>query len=182
MLFHVISKLILSLWGWKIIGGVPAHVHKAVLVVAPHTSWKDFPLGLLTRSVAKIKVNYVGKSSLFSGPMGWFFRWTGGYPVERSGHAHQVEEIIQLFKTHDHFLLAIAPEGTRRKVDHLRSGFCYIAKGALVPVIRVAFNGAKKEVTFSEPALLQDDCNVEVQRLWDYYSQVPGINKERGIS
>lgn len=182
MILRWISQLILWLWGWKIKGGIPSNLHKLILVVAPHTSWKDFPLGLLTRSAAKIKVNYIGKSSLFQGPFGWFFRWTGGYPVERTGHAHQVEEIIQLFKTHAHFILAIAPEGTRKKVDHLRSGFCFIAKGADVPVVRVAFNGAKKEVTFSEPIYMQDDCAVEVQRLWDYYRQVPGIIPERGIS
>ena len=181
MVFCWLSKLILWFWGWKISGNIPPQIHKVVLVVAPHTSWKDFPLGLLTRSAARIKVNYVGKSSLFKGPFGWFFRWTGGYPVERSGHAHQVDEIIRVFQTHDHFILAMAPEGTRKKVDHLRSGFCFIAKGAHVPVIRVAFNGLKKEVSFSEPYYLVEDCPTEVQRLWEYFRNIPGINPERGI-
>jgi 1-acyl-sn-glycerol-3-phosphate acyltransferase len=42
-----LSLWILKLFGWKIINEIPAGLKKYIVAVAPHTSWKDFFLGLL---------------------------------------------------------------------------------------------------------------------------------------
>ena len=47
--------------------------------------------------------------------------------------------------------MAIAPEGTRKKVTELKTGFYYIAMKANVPIIPVAFDFGKKEVRLGQP-------------------------------
>lgn len=106
---------------------------KFVIAVIPHTSSWDFPLGLLVRSVMDIDVKYLGKDSLFKGPFGGLFRWLGGYPVDRSKNNNFVDTVIDIFKREEKFSTAIAPEGTRKKVDQLKTGFYYIAKGRVFP-------------------------------------------------
>ena len=50
-----LSRFILKLFGWKIINEIPPDLKKYIIIVAPHTSWKDFFLGLLVRSAAGLK-------------------------------------------------------------------------------------------------------------------------------
>ncbi len=71
---RVLSKFIFfKLMGWKLIGPFP-EVEKCVVIVAPHTSWVDFFIGLLVRSIVNREINFIGKHSLFKPPFGWYFR------------------------------------------------------------------------------------------------------------
>ena len=54
--------------GWKIIGTMDKEVKKCVMIVVPHTSWHDFYLGIFTRGVLGIEMNFVGKKELFRFP------------------------------------------------------------------------------------------------------------------
>ena len=45
----------------------------------------------------------------------------------------RMRQAIEQYKTNDWMWLAVAPEGTRRRTDHLKSGFYRIALGAGVP-------------------------------------------------
>ena len=77
-------KLYLKLEGWKALHEFPHHIKKAVVIVAPHTYWKDLLIGIAFRSVLKIKHGkYLGKQELFDGPFGFIFRWLGGTGVDR---------------------------------------------------------------------------------------------------
>ena len=66
------------------VGAFPGHINKMVIAVAPHTSYFDFFLGVLVRAVLNEPINWIGKKSLFDSPIGWFFRWMGGAPIDRS--------------------------------------------------------------------------------------------------
>ena len=135
------------LFGWKIKGSFPEELKKYIIAVAPHTSNWDFPVGLAARSILRIqKARFLGKSQLFTPAYGWFFRALGGYPVERSSSHDMVDQVVTIFNSHEEFILALAPEGTRKKVEKFRTGFYYIAKKANVPIIPVGFDFANKEV------------------------------------
>jgi hypothetical protein len=55
------------------------------------------------------------------------------------------------------------PEGTRNKVDQLKTGFYYIALKANVPIIPVAFNfGKKKEVNLGTPLMPTGNIDEEL--------------------
>ncbi|MCU0617791.1 MAG: hypothetical protein MUD17_12025, partial [Gemmatimonadaceae bacterium] len=68
----------LGLWllqraGWQFEGQMP-DVPKFVVIVAPHTSNWDFPIGLAAKWALGFDAHWWGKDSLFRGPLGWFMR------------------------------------------------------------------------------------------------------------
>ncbi|SDE79710.1 1-acyl-sn-glycerol-3-phosphate acyltransferases [Pricia antarctica] len=140
-----------KLLGWKVVGTFPGHLDKFVIIVVPHTSWVDFFLALLIRKVWNEQINFIGKKSLFDSPFGWFFRWTGGTPIDRSKSSDTVTATAKIFKRKDKFRLALSPEGTRKKVDQWKTGFYFIAKTAEVPIVMVAFDFGEKQIKVSEP-------------------------------
>ncbi|NYJ28706.1 1-acyl-sn-glycerol-3-phosphate acyltransferase [Allomuricauda sp. ARW1Y1] len=162
-----------KLLGWKLNGQFPK-LDQCVVIVIPHTHWLDFFLGLLIRKVIKEEINYIGKKSLFKPPFGWFFRWTGGAPVDRSKSSNTVDNIVQIFKERKVFRLALAPEGTRKKVTQLRTGFYHIAQKANVPIVMVAFDFGKKEIKIGEPFWVTDNQESDFARIHDFYRGVKG--------
>ncbi|WP_421807640.1 1-acyl-sn-glycerol-3-phosphate acyltransferase [Flagellimonas sp.] len=162
-----------KLLGWKLNGQFPK-LDQCVVIVIPHTHWLDFFLGLLIRKVIKEEINYIGKKSLFKPPFGWFFRWTGGAPVDRSRSSNTVDNIVQIFKERKVFRLALAPEGTRKKVTQLRTGFYHIAQKANVPIVMVAFDFGKKEIKIGEPFWVTDNQERDFAKIHDFYRGVKG--------
>ncbi len=171
------SLIFHRLMGWSLVGRFPDLNH-CVFAVAPHTSWVDFPLGLLVRSLLGIEINYVGKHSLFKPPFGWFFRWTGGAPVDRGKSSDTVHAVAAIFKERPVFRLALAPEGTRKKVERWRSGFYYIALEAGVPIILVAFDFGHKQVRISEPRIPTGNFEVDYKEYRQFYEGVTGYKPE----
>jgi len=169
----IASFIFHTLMGWKLLGTFPKR-DKYVVIVIPHTHWMDFVIGILVRSISKQQINYVGKKSLFKPPFGWFFRGTGGAPVDRKKNSNMVDSVVKIFEEREVFRLALAPEGTRKKVDSLKTGFYYIAQKASIPIVMVAFNFGKKEVSIAEPFLTSDDLKSDMKKIRLYYSTVEG--------
>ncbi|MFZ1806865.1 MAG: lysophospholipid acyltransferase family protein [Cyclobacteriaceae bacterium] len=176
--------LLFKIFGWKTRGEFPADLKKYVIAVAPHTSNWDFLVGVAGRRILRIngKAKFLGKSSLFKPPFGWVFRSMGGYPVDRSKSHDMVDQVVSIFDAHDEFVLAIAPEGTRKKVDKLRTGFYYIAKKANVPIVPVGFDFRKKEIIVADPMHLTESFEEDMNNLLGFYRNVTGKNPELGIS
>lgn len=175
-MFSIISKFLLRLWGFRIEGRYPHEIKKMVVIVFPHTSNWDFPLGVLVRSAVKAKINYVGKASLFKFPFGGFFRWLGGYPVDRSKNNNFVDAVIDIFNKEDQFAITLTPEGTRSKVEKLKTGFYYIAHGANVPIVMVKFDWGRKVVGFSDPFYTTGNYEADIIKILDYYKGVKGYH------
>lgn len=161
--------------GWKVTGFSDFEsVKKAVIIAAPHTSWHDFHMGILLRAVIGIETNFVGKKGLFKFPYGWFFRWLGGSPVERQKNENQVEAIARLFEEKEVFRMAMAPEGTRKKVEEWRTGFYYIAKAAKVPIVMFTLDFENKTNHFSEPFYPTEDKEADFKYMYGFYKGVKG--------
>jgi len=171
---HQLAKFIFfKVMRWKLKGTFP-DLEKCVVIVIPHTHWLDFPLGVIVRKVINKEINYIGKKGLFKAPYGWFFRWLGGTPVDRSQNTNMVDAVAQVFKEKAIFRFALAPEGTRKKVKALKTGFYHIAKKANVPIVMVAFDFGKKEVKFSEPLWPTDDINQDFKKVRQFFKGVKG--------
>lgn len=172
-----------KLFGWKINGSFPPELKKYIIAVAPHTSNWDFPVGVAARSILRIQTaKFLGKSQLFKPPFGWLFRALGGYPVERSTSHDLVDQVVQIFNNHEEFVLALAPEGTRKKVEKFKTGFYYISKKANVPIIPVGFDFGKKEVVLGQPLYPSDNIEADFEVLYSFYRNIKGRNPELGIS
>lgn len=173
------------LWlnGWKVHKNFPYHLPKCVVIVAPHTSAWDFVTGLAVRSYLRLThVKYLGKSALFKAPFGFFFRKTGGFPVDRFSKHNMVEQATALFQLHERFILALSPEGTRQRAERLRTGFYYIAKKANVPIVMAGFDYGKKEVIFSEPFYTGADEAADFKKVISFYAPVKGKIPENGLA
>jgi 1-acyl-sn-glycerol-3-phosphate acyltransferase len=182
-MFSPISSFILKLLGWNLdiqfdLKDVPK---KFVIIVIPHTSNWDFPLGLLVRSAMNLDIKYAGKNSLFVWPIGAVFRWLGGYPVDRSRRTHFVDSVVDIFNEKEEFAIAIAPEGTRKKVEQLKTGFYFIAKKAGIPILLCSFDYSKKTVSVSEPFFPTDDMDADFAFILDFYKGVVGKVPEYGF-
>jgi len=175
-----VCRIILSLFGWKVSGYERLHsLRQYIIIVAPHTSNWDFPLGLLVRKgFGMDKVRYLGKSNLFKPPLGWIFRALGGYPVDRSKSNNMVGSYVEVFRTHPDFAIVLAPEGTRKKVAHFKTGFYFIAQGAGIPIIPCIFDWGHHEVRFLEPFYTGNDPEAEIAFLENLFRGVKGRNRE----
>jgi 1-acyl-sn-glycerol-3-phosphate acyltransferase len=176
-----IYLLFFKIFGWKVTGHFPKELKKFIIAVGPHTSNWDFVVGIAARSILGIQsAKFLGKSQLFKAPYGWFFKMLGGYPVDRSQSNDVTDQAAEIFNTHDRFILAVAPEGTRKKVSKLKTGFYYIALKAHVPIIPVGFDFLRKEVIVGNP-LYAKDINEDMEGLRSFYKSIVGRNPELGI-
>jgi 1-acyl-sn-glycerol-3-phosphate acyltransferase len=168
-----------KLMGWRITGSFDEQIKKCVIAVLPHTCNFDFFIGLFVRGIVHQEMNFVGKKELFVFPFGHYFRAIGGAPLDRSGGKNLVDAIVDVFDSRTTFRLAIAPEGTRKKVTELKSGFYYIALKAKVPIIPVAFDYGKKEVNIGEPLYPTGNYESDLERYLHFFDGVLGKFPER---
>jgi 1-acyl-sn-glycerol-3-phosphate acyltransferase len=173
-----LSKFIyFKVLGWKVLGNTTFSkktIKKAVLIGVPHTSWQDFPIGLLLRSVVGLKSNFIGKKQLFTWPFGYLFRALGGAALDRTPGQNKVTAIAKLFEKEDEFRLGIAPEGTRKKVKKWKTGFYYIAKEANVPIIMFTLDFKNKQNKISEPFYPTDDVEADFKFMRSFFEGVIG--------
>lgn len=171
--------LLCNIFGWKLEGKIDPSIKKCIIIVAPHTSWYDFFIGLLLRKILGLQIDFVAKKELFQIPFGWYFKWVGGTSLDRTPNQNKVEAIAGIFKSKDVFRLALSPEGTRKKVNNWKTGFYYIAKVAEVPIIMVSFDYKKKAVKFSEPFYTSNDKEKDFCEIHKFYEGVLGKNPEK---
>ena len=113
---RALGRLVLRIAGWTIAGDVPAEP-KFVAIVAPHTSNWDFVIGVAAMFALDLRVRWLGKHTLFRWPLGWLLRALGGQPVRRDAPQGVVAEVADAIRAEPRFILALAPEGTRRRVE-----------------------------------------------------------------
>jgi 1-acyl-sn-glycerol-3-phosphate acyltransferase len=167
----------LKITGWKINSEVPRDLKKYIIAVAPHTSNLDFLVGILARGVMGFRASYLGKASLFRFPFGVIFRVLGGIPVDRSESHNMVEQISRIASEREHFIIAIAPEGTRKKVQKWKSGFYYIAHKAGIPIVFAQMDWANHQVNFLKPFYPAGDFEAELPLMKSFFEGIQGYNK-----
>jgi 1-acyl-sn-glycerol-3-phosphate acyltransferase len=168
-------KLIMKIIGWKIEGGLPENEKKLVIIVVPHTSNWDFLLGVVIRGSMGFKANFLGKDSLFRGPLGFFFRSLGGIPVNRNASQNMVQQVVEEAAKRESFILAIAPEGTRGKVKKWRTGFYYIALKAGLPIIMCQLDFEYKTARFLEPFNPTGNAEEDLRYIKGRFENIKGL-------
>ena len=161
----------LRVLGWRITGAFP-DLPKFVVAIGPHTSNWDFAIAFLAYLALELRASWLGKHTIFGFPWGPILRHFGGIPVQRQAAQAVVATAVSEFECHEAFLLALAPEGTRRRVSKWRSGFHRIALGARVPIVAVALDFGKREVQLGPVFHPTADFAVDLKRLADRYAEV----------
>lgn len=175
---NVIFRFFFNLLGWKVVGKVPDSTKKAIFAVCPHWNNSDFFIGLGTRAVMQRKIGYLGKAELFKPPFGFIFKSLGGIPVFRSQKLNMVESMTEAVKSAEDMLIALAPEGTRKDVSKLKSGFYYIALGANIPIIMVGFDTVNKQTVLASPFMPTGNFEQDMQTYFvPFFEKIGGQKK-----
>ena len=72
-----ISRFLLRVAGWQILGDLPENVRKCVIIAAPHTSNWDFVIGRLAYYVLGVPVKFLIKKESFKGLRGYLLKKMG---------------------------------------------------------------------------------------------------------
>lgn len=173
--FRFIALCVARLAGWKLVGGPPG-VNKGIVIGAPHTSNWDFLVMLMAVLIWRMDVNWIGKHTLFVGPMGPVMRWLGGIPVDRRKKQSMVEQLVRHFNGRSHLLLVIAPEGTRKPVEHWHTGFYRIAMQAKVPILLSYMDFRHREAGIEAVEMPSGDMEKDIKRYQAFYATKTGKN------
>ena len=167
------GQALLGLLRWRVEGEVP-DLPRFVVAVGPHTSNWDFIVGAAAMFALDLKLEFLGKHTLFHGPAGTVMRWMGGIPVDRTSPHGVVAQSIAAFVREPRRILAIAPEGTRRAGAGIRAGFLHIARGAGVPIVLATLDYATRVVRLGPAFEPGGDVQRDVERVRVHFAAVRG--------
>lgn len=176
-----IGRSVLRVGGWQVEGQWP-DVDKLLIIVAPHSSAWDGIWGLAAKLALGVELRIMAKAELFRGASGLFLgrllRWFGAMPINRHAAHGVVGQTVEAFNRHPVFWLILAPEGTRRRVDHWRSGFWHIARQAEVPILCAWFHYPERRIGIGRLIQPSDDREADMAEIRAYYR--PYVGKRRG--
>jgi len=168
---------LLALVGWRTVFVWPPEP-KGVIIVYPHTSNWDFPLGMLFRIGHGLPANWVGKTEMFRPPFGGLLKRVGGIPLDRRRTAGFIEALVAEYRARDWMWLAIAPEGTRSHTEHLKPGFYVLALAADVPIALGYIDYATRTVGIDTYLRMTGDREADMARIRDFYADKHGRRPE----
>jgi 1-acyl-sn-glycerol-3-phosphate acyltransferase len=172
-----LSRWLLARFGWHV-DFAPLPGPRGILIVYPHTSNWDFILGLLAKWTIGVPLRWIGKETLFRGltgaTLGRLMRMWGGRPVNRHQASGAVQQLAALMRSEPWFWLALSPEGTRRHLDHLRSGFYHLALEMNVPVGLAFIDYRTRHIGVRDYAMMSGDESRDLAMLHAYYVEMRG--------
>ena len=140
-MLRLIFALLFKLSGFRIENQFPEASQRCVMVAGPHTSNWDLVYTVAAFRQMKIPLYFTIKKEWMRFPFRYFIKPLGGIAIDRSpqkaGEPRKgtVEAMAQLFEKHEHMALVVTIEGTRKKVDQIKTGFYHVARQANVPIV-----------------------------------------------
>lgn len=175
---------LLKVMGWKVDGG-PVPESKAILLGAPHTSiWDVVVSYLFYQQFDTVTPKCLIKKEMFVWPLRKIMYAVGGIPVDRKNAASLVHSVIEQANRSDDFILAMAPEGTRKPVKRWKTGFHTIAKHANIPVYIAYFDWGTKHVGIDSKVELTEDPAADLLKIQQRYEElkVKGKHPEKFLT
>ena len=176
---RLICRLYLFLYRWRtVLPGTPVP-DRCVMIAAPHTSNWDFPVTIAMAEMSGVDIKWLGKSQMFKGPLGPFFRWLGGISVERSSPQGLVADLAAEFSRQDRLVLVVPAEGTRSAVEYWKSGFYRIASEAGVPIVCAYVDRRSRTGGFGPVITPSGDVRADMDLIRAFYEGKEGLKPGR---
>ena len=172
------ARRLLALRGWRV-AITPPPAPRCVIIVYPHTSNWDFVIGYLARVAAGLPVEWIGKDTLFRWPVAALLRRMGGVPVDRRRPTGLIDQLAGELERCDRMWLALAPEGTRARTDHWKSGFYHLALKAKVPVGLAFIDYRTRVVGLDTYLTMSGDEEADLARIRAVYAGKTGKHPEQ---
>jgi len=173
-----IARFGINISGWTIKGKVPDE-ERIVIIAAPHTSNWDFILAMLAIFGLNIKVRWLGKNSIFKPGFKLFFEWLGGIPVYRDNPSTLIEKVVNIVKKEKSIVIAMTPEGTRKKVKRWKTGFLRIAKQTQSKILLISIDAPTKSIEIGKIFNPSGNSEEDLAYIQKYYSTFRGINPQK---
>jgi 1-acyl-sn-glycerol-3-phosphate acyltransferase len=167
----------MRLWGWRFVGTFP-NAPRFILIVAPHTSNWDFFVLVIAKLALGIDATWIGKDSLFRWPVRGLLTRLGGIPIDRASPHGTVRQLVARFTTHKQMVFALTPEGTRKRVEHWRSGYWHVAHDARVPIVPVGPDYALKTIFVGPPLVTSESLEEDERKLRSYFASISARRPE----
>ena len=171
------ARALLRALGWRSVL-VPPPGPQGIIVVYPHTSNWDFPLGMLYRIGSGLPLRWIGKDTLFRWPLRGLLLRLGGIPINRREPSGFVAALLAEFSRNDWLWLAVAPEGTRSRTDHWKSGFYRIAVAGGLPVGLGYIDYATRTLGVDTYLSLSGDASQDMSRIGAFYAGKRGLRPQ----
>lgn len=159
--------------GWSFDGEFP-NLPKAVAIISPHTSNVDAWHGFTALLGLGIQITIFGKHSLFNTPLKPLLEWIGVIPIHRESPQGVTKQIVKIIQSKDQIWVGMAPEGTRKQADKIKSGFYYIAYEAQIPIVMFSFDYVNKTIhclgIFEPTGHFEPDLEQILQRYEGHFS------------
>jgi len=123
-----------------------------------------------------IKVKWLGKSSIFKPGFKWFFYWLGGIAVNRDNPASLIDDVATIVNNDNGIMIAVTPEGSRKKVDRWKTGFLRIADLTNAKILLVSIDAPSKTLQIGEIFKPSGNKEVDIIAVKNYYNSFQGIN------
>jgi 1-acyl-sn-glycerol-3-phosphate acyltransferase len=181
-----LSKWIFRLSGWKVVGGFPPEVKKAVMVAAPHTSNWDFLYARCAFYIMEVPLKYTIKKELMKFPFGPILKSIGAIPIDRGpkkglGKRSMVDAMVDMFDGRDQLVVLVTPEGTRKYAPKWKSGFYRVAEQAGVPIVLGYLDYEKKEAGVGPVFLTTGDMEKDMEEIMAFYRTKKARYPENGV-
>ena len=176
-ILRFIGKAAMKITGWKTVGHFPKD-ERVVLVVGPHTSNWDFVVAMSAVLSWDINIHWVGKHSIFKKGFRRVLRKMGGIPVNRANPDALKEEIVDITNKYKGFIIGLAPEGTRKKVERLKTGFLRIANDTNSKIMLAGIDFSNKTIELGEFFSPSGDVEQDLNNIKHYFSNFSGKRPE----
>ena len=178
ILLRKIARFGINISGWTIKGIVPDE-ERIVIIAAPHTSNWDFVLAMLAIFGLNIKLRWLGKHSIFKPGFKNFFKWLGGIPVYRDNPSSLIDNVVKIVKREKSIVIAMTPEGTRKKVKRWKTGFLRIAKQTQSKILLISIDAPTKSIEIGKIFNPTGNSEDDLAFIQKYYSSFRGINHQK---
>tara|TARA_B100000678_G_C18128139_1_gene469590 strand:- start:373 stop:978 length:606 start_codon:yes stop_codon:yes gene_type:complete len=178
ILLRKIARFGINISGWTIKGRVPDE-ERIVIIAAPHTSNWDFVLAMLAIFGLNIKLRWLGKHSIFKPGFKNFFKWLGGIPVYRDNPSNLIDNVVKIVKREKSIVIAMTPEGTRKKVKRWKTGFLRIAKQTHSKILLISIDAPTKSIEIGKIFNPTGNSEDDLAFIQKYYSSFRGINHQK---
>ena len=102
----------------------------------------------------------------------------GGIPVNRSNPADLKNEINNVTEKYKGFIIGISPEGTRKKVEKLKSGFLRIANDTNSKIMMAGIDFSNKTIELGDFFSPSGDVDKDLIFIKEYFSNFVGKRPE----
>jgi 1-acyl-sn-glycerol-3-phosphate acyltransferase len=161
----------LKLVSWQAVGDVP-DIPKFVVILAPHTSNWDLLFILAVLYALGIKFYWFGKKEVFRWPVGIFFKWLGGIPIDRGSRNNMVQQTVKIIQSQEQIIVGVSPEGTRGNTKYWKTGFYHIAHEAQIPVVFAFLDFSRKVGGLGPIMNTSGDIDEDMKTIRKFYKDI----------